>query len=141
MSLSQCLTLIRGLPGSGKSTLARSMEAIHIEADMYFVNDQGNYNFDAKQLKSAHQWCLAQTKFQLEGGHDVVVSNTFVRYWEIKPYVKLAKIQGIKLNVICCVGDFGCVHGVATDILASMKSKWQKCQWLNQTVHQPLGPE
>jgi predicted kinase len=38
------LILLRGLPGSGKSTLAKSLAGEHIEADMYFVdNETGEY--------------------------------------------------------------------------------------------------
>jgi predicted kinase len=59
------LFLLRGLPGSGKSTLARSLttnDAIHIEADMFFVDSStGEYRFDATKLKDAHKWCRDHT--------------------------------------------------------------------------------
>jgi len=51
------LTLIRGLPGSGKSTLARKLDAIHIEADQFFIQQNGVYLFNPKKLKAAHEWC------------------------------------------------------------------------------------
>ncbi len=64
------LILIRGLPGSGKSTFAReyfSNEAafrkmpiqkyIHLEADMYYTDHEGNYNFTRENLRNAHHWC------------------------------------------------------------------------------------
>ena len=51
------LFLLRGLPGSGKSTLANSLGGTHVEADMYFLDPQGEYIFDASKLKHAHQWC------------------------------------------------------------------------------------
>ena len=44
------LYILRGLPGSGKSTLAESLGGYHIEADMYFTNDDGEYNFDPSSL-------------------------------------------------------------------------------------------
>ena len=44
------LILLRGLPGSGKSTLAKLLvgdkDYCHKEADMYFVDREGNYKFD-----------------------------------------------------------------------------------------------
>ena len=39
------LTIIRGLPGSGKSTLAKTLDVNHYEADMYFVDAKGEYDF------------------------------------------------------------------------------------------------
>ena len=64
------LILIRGLPGSGKSTMARVKypNHIHLEADMYFEDDKGNYNFDPKKLKEAHKWCLETTRSLLSIG-------------------------------------------------------------------------
>ena len=52
------LILLRGLPGSGKSTFAKSLGGIHIEADQYFMQD-GEYKFDASQLKHAHNYCYS----------------------------------------------------------------------------------
>ena len=51
------LILIRGLPGSGKSTLARLLKndfgAVHYEADQYFVNESGEYNWSATKIRDA----------------------------------------------------------------------------------------
>ena len=47
------MVLIRGLPGSGKSTCAREDYA-HIEADMYFMDAEGNYKYNPSK---AHAWC------------------------------------------------------------------------------------
>jgi predicted kinase len=135
--LPQHLILIRGLPGAGKSTLARSMNLVHLEADMYFMHN-GKYNFDASKLAQAHQWCLNQTKLNLRAGKNVVVANTFIRYWEIKPYIELAKAEKIESNIICCVGNFRSVHDIDTDTLNKMVKNWQKCQWLKQEIYQPL---
>jgi len=83
------IVLIRGLPGSGKSTLAISMsEYVHLEADMYLLID-GDYVYDASKVKAAHDWCVAQAKLNLEKGLNVVVSNTFVKLWEMDRYIKL----------------------------------------------------
>jgi len=89
----QNLTLIRGLPGSGKSTVAAGMSessgAIHLESDMYFINDEGEYIFDPEKLEDAHHWCLEQTRKYLRMGIPVIVSNTFTRCWEMQKYVDL----------------------------------------------------
>lgn len=122
------LTLIRGLPGSGKSTLAKTIDAIHYEADMFFVDAHGNYRFDASQLDQAHQWCQQETEQSLANGHDVVVSNTFVQRWEMKPYVQMAKKHKVNLVVRECNGSFVSVHNVPKETIISMKKRWQKWQ-------------
>lgn len=119
------LTLIRGLPGSGKTTLAKTYSADHFEADMYFVNDDGEYQFDATRLKQAHCWCQDSAKQSLQQGRSVVVSNTFVRLWEMKPYLKMAQRHNAELEVIECQGRYANTHGVSQAIVNEMKKRWQ----------------
>lgn len=119
------LTIIRGLPGSGKSTLAKTMDAVHLEADMFFVNQAGEYHFEPSKLTQAHQWCQAQTRRCLQQGKDVVVSNTFVRRWEIMPYLKMAKRYHAAFEVIECHNDFGTIHDVEPETIHKMKRRWQ----------------
>ncbi|CCN68833.1 ATP-binding protein [Vibrio nigripulchritudo] len=120
------LTLVRGLPGSGKSTLAKTMNAKHIEADMYFVDRKGEYRFQPRKLKQAHNWCFNQTKKWLNKGADVVVSNTFVEKWEMEPYLLLAKASGFEIDIKVCREDFGSIHDVPSDTIEKMKSNWQE---------------
>jgi tRNA uridine 5-carbamoylmethylation protein Kti12 len=51
------LYIVRGIPGSGKTTFAKSLNCPVFEADMFFVNSQGIYNFDYTKIKDAHAWC------------------------------------------------------------------------------------
>lgn len=141
MRLAQQLILVRGLPGSGKSTLAQSMDAVHVEADMYFIMDNGDYCFESSKLKYAHEWCLKQAKLNLRAGRNVVVSNTFVQYWELKPYLDLAEHLDVEYRIICCVGSFGSLHNIDHKTQTKMKNKWQKCQWLHQEIYQPLAKQ
>ena len=60
------LFLLRGLPGSGKSTLAESIGGIWVEADQYFINKEGEYQFDASKLKEAHKYCHARVEHAME---------------------------------------------------------------------------
>ncbi|TEW45337.1 ATP-binding protein [Psychromonas algicola] len=132
------LTLIRGLPGSGKSTLARKLVAdadlagheaqqktVHLEADMYFVNASGEYCFQSESLKSAHEWCENECEKYLQQQHNVVVSNTFVRHWEMKAYQQLAKQYNAKIEVIVCKGKFASIHDVPAETIKRMKQQWQ----------------
>ena len=119
------LTLIRGLPGSGKSTLAATLNAKHLEADQYFVNAQGEYQFDPLLLPKAHQWCLEQTRYYLSDGQAVVVSNTFIQHWEMQAYVDLAKQLNCPLTVRVCRGNYPSIHDVPAATIKKMRKKWQ----------------
>lgn len=119
------LTLIRGLPGSGKSTLAKTLNAVHLEADMYFINKQGEYRFDPKRLKEAHLWCQQQCKHYLSRGENVVVANTFIEHWEMQAYRQLAKLFNARLIIKVCTGHYKNSHDVDLLSINKMKKNWQ----------------
>lgn len=122
------LTLIRGLPGSGKSTIAKvhfkPEGYIHLEADMYYVDESGIYRFDANQLNQAHDWCQNATEQALRQGSDVVVSNTFVQLWELEPYKVMANRYQASINIIEAKGDYASIHDVPDKTIRAMKRKW-----------------
>lgn len=126
MSASLKLILIRGLPGSGKSTRARSLDAFHVEADMYFVNSDGDYCFDPALLPKAHEWCQNRAEDALKQGNDVVVSNTFVKRWEMKAYRNMARRHGAELVIEVCREQYGNIHGVPESVVKRMKKEWQE---------------
>ncbi|GAM76765.1 hypothetical protein JCM19241_4302 [Vibrio ishigakensis] len=123
------LLLIRGLPGSGKSTLARELakrfSLQHLEADMFFENEQGEYQFEPDKIKDAHSWCQNKAKESLKNNQSVVVSNTSVKLWEIKPYRQMAKRLGLKVFYLECDGAFDSVHDVPRATIEKMRNKWQ----------------
>ncbi len=125
MSASVTLTLIRGLPGSGKSTLAASMSAVHLEADMYFISEQGLYTFNPSLLAEAHQWCQQQCICNLQRGNDVVVANTFVKQWELDIYRKIAQQNNARIVIKTCHGEYRNIHGVNEQTIMKMKQNWQ----------------
>lgn len=120
------LTLIRGLPGSGKSTLARKLPGKHIEADMYFINDQGEYCYRPNAISQAHLWCQQQTEYWLAKGESVVVANTFVRQWEMEAYRYLAQKYHAQLVIRVCRGSFDNIHHVDAATVARMRKQWQE---------------
>ena len=124
------LLLIRGLPGSGKTTLAKQLskqlKAKHFEADMSFENENGEYVFDGTKLAQAHEWCFQQTRKWLSKGKTVIVSNTFVRQWEMKRYVKYCEKKGIEVEVQVCRGEFSSVHDVPPATIENMRRQWQE---------------
>jgi predicted kinase len=128
------LTLIRGLPGSGKSTLAKKMQLdsqgrgedlVHLEADMFFIDDNGVYCFQPLLISKAHQWCQQQCALFLKQKNSVVVSNTFVKQWELKAYRQLAKQYKAKLAILTCTGSYQNIHEVPESTIKKMKRQWQ----------------
>jgi predicted kinase len=126
------LILVRGIPGSGKSTLAVSLcnlpdnvMARHYEADMYFKDAQGNYNFDATKLNRAHNWCIDKTREALEQNRTVIVSNTFTTKKELKPYFDMAREFDIVPVVYLAQNQFNNVHNVPADKLQAMRDRFQ----------------
>ncbi|MCG6228397.1 ATP-binding protein [Vibrio furnissii] len=119
------LTLIRGLPGSGKSTLAKTLPGVHLEADMFFVNAQGEYHYRPEWIGKAHAWCQQACERELAQGNSVVVANTFVRHWEMSAYKKLARTYRAKLVIQVCRGNFQNIHGVEPATIERMRQQWQ----------------
>ncbi len=121
----QTITLIRGLPGDGKTTKAMTLKGKHVEADMFF-DKNGEYCFEGRKIKDAHIWCQAQAKYYLNQGEDVVVSNTFVRIEEMKPYIDASREYGASLQIIECSGNYKSVHDVPVATIENMRRKWEK---------------
>ena len=125
--MEKTITICRGIPGSGKSTFAKTLGGIHIEADQYFVDVDGNYNFDGSKIKNAHAWCLDNVKTNMAAGGDkIVVSNTFTQEWEFQPYLELAKEYGYKTFTIIVENYHGGInqHNVPEDKIEQMKNRF-----------------
>jgi predicted kinase len=125
------LFLLRGLPGSGKSTLAKMLvgdkDYCHKEADMYFIDGEGKYQFDVTSLRDAHAWCQEEVEFLMKYEHKVVVSNTFTQEWEMLPYYDLAKKYGYRVHSLIVENRHGGTneHGVPEDKLKIMKKRFE----------------
>jgi len=112
--------------GSGKSTLAKELAKercwLHYEADMFFIDKNGVYRFDPMRLKEAHNWCQRSVRTALRLGVPVIVSNTFVKRWEMKAYLDMYP----DAIVFTCEGNYGSVHGVPEDAMHRMKASWEE---------------
>jgi predicted kinase len=125
--MEKTIYIVRGCPNAGKSTFAKTLGGIHIEADQYFVDADGNYNFDGSKIKNAHTWCLDSVKTNMAVGSDkIVVSNTFTQEWEFQPYLELAKEYGYKTFTIIVENRHGNTneHNVPEDKIEQMKNRF-----------------
>lgn len=120
---------VYGVPGSGKSTYVEKelktkyKNLQHFEADMFFYNKNGVYQFNPKKLGLAHKWC--QTKFieAMKNGFPVCVSNTSLTPKEREVYFMKACAHNYEIHVHYCAGGFQNVHGVPEEKVEKMKNK------------------
>ena len=122
------LFLLRGLPGAGKSTLAKSIGGSHVEADMYFVNEAGEYNFNPAKLKDAHNWCRHSVMEAMKEGHSkVIVSNTFTQEWEMEAYYILAEELGYQVFSLVVENRHGGVntHNCPEEKVEMMRNRFE----------------
>ena len=126
--MEKILYIVRGIPGSGKSTFAKTLSDNHYEADMYFLDQESNYNFDGTKIKNAHAWCLDRVKTDMAVAREkIVVSNTFTQEWEMEPYFELAKEFGYKVFSIVVENRHGGinVHNVPEDKIEQMRNRFE----------------
>jgi len=121
------LYIVRGLPGSGKSSLAKKVTELVYSADDFFTNKKGEYNFNAKLLGKAHEWCWGKVRDAMFiGANAVAVANTFTQAWEAEKYYQIAEEYGYSVFVIECQNDFGNVHDVPQESIDAMRERWEK---------------
>lgn len=122
------LYIVRGIPGSGKSTFAKKIADVHYEADMYFTDADGNYNFDFTKIKAAHEWCQSMVRMAMEyNTQTIAVSNTSTQAWEMEIYYQLAAEHGYQVTSVVVENRHGGEnqHGVPSDKLQAMKDRFE----------------
>jgi hypothetical protein len=129
------LILLRGLPGSGKSSLGEiilycpgSNSPDVLSADNFFIDDKGNYNFDATKIKQAHndcqQKCAERMKLEISR---IVVANTFTEKWEMDSYYEMAERYKYRVHTVIVENRHGSVniHNVPDGKLEQMKNRFE----------------
>lgn len=131
------LIIVRGAMGSGKSTFANKLtnklirfgykptDICHFEADQFFMDENGNYNFVPTKLWLAHKQCLEKTKKCLLRDKIVIVANTFATKKEMKPYMDFAEENDIPVEVYRCTGEYQNVHGVPEDVVVAKRKQME----------------
>ena len=129
------LILLRGLPGSGKSTLAKIILQLRstdepevLSADDFFINENGEYDFDSQKIKEAHNYCQFRCSERMRQQKvKIVVANTFTQEWEMDEYFKMAERYNYRVHTVIVENRHGNenVHGVPEDKLQQMKNRFQ----------------
>jgi predicted kinase len=128
------LILLRGLPGSGKSTIGdiilftgQNNQDV-LSADNFFIDRDGNYNFDATRLKEAHndcqQKCAERMKMQFS---KIVIANTFTQEWEMEKYFEMADRYRYRVHSLIVENRHGSqnIHEVPEDKMEQMKNRFE----------------
>lgn len=130
------LILLRGVPGSGKTTLGEVILYTPgsnntnnvLSADDFFIDENGNYNFDSTKLKEAHNQCqlkcAERMKHQLS---KIVVANTFTQEWEMKTYFEMAERYKYRVHTVIVENRHlnKNVHDVPDDKVQIMKDRFE----------------
>lgn len=134
--MNKVLVIVRGLPGAGKSSFANLVwnDYAICEADKFFYDNEGNYNFDPTKLKQAHEWCQDQVETRMKDNQnnpqyypEIIVSNTFTQGWEMQKYFDLAEKYGYRVFSVIVENRHGStnIHGVPDDTLKKMRDRFQ----------------
>ena len=126
--MEKILYIVRGIPGSGKTTFAKQFTANVFEADHYFYDNDGNYNFVPSEIKEAHKECQEFVGHAMASGiKKIAVSNTFTQEWEMEPYFELAKEHGYMVFSVIVENRHGNTnqHGLPEDKIEQMKNRFQ----------------
>jgi len=130
--------IMRGLPGSGKSHAAKFIKSLNPDhtiicsADDYWLDEEGNYNFNPKLLPVAHASCLKSFLEELQKDtKTIIVDNTNIKCHEYTPYAALAIVFGYEVEVLkvntsfeTCAGRQ--THGVPLVTLRRMEQTFEK---------------
>ncbi|XP_042667976.1 NEDD4-binding protein 2 isoform X3 [Centrocercus urophasianus] len=146
--IGQVLVLLRGVPGSGKSYLARMIlednpGGVILSTDDYFYKC-GKYHYDARCLGEAHEWNRKRAKEAFEMKiSPIIIDNTNIQAWEMKPYVALA--QQFKYKVMFREPDTWWkfkpkelerrnIHGVSKEKIKRMLEQYERCLTVNSIL-------
>ena len=123
------LFLIRGLSGSGKSSFARHIWNNYaiFEADKFFCDEEGNYNFDLSKLDEAHKWLYKEVEEAMcdsEEYFEIVITGTLSTDEDVDRYRALADKYGFMVVSLIVENRHGGknVHDVPQEVIDEMRT-------------------
>lgn len=123
------LICLQGPSGGGKSTVAKELAIKHNAAihstDAFFINEAGDYRFDGKKLPVYHKMNQDRTWLALKEGKNVIVDNTNLRNYEVRPYVEAALKFGHDVQFIRVDGNYKNIHGVPDEKVKQMRANME----------------
>lgn len=126
--MEKILYIVRGIPESGKTTFAKQLTSNVFEADHYFYDNDGNYNFIASEIKEAHKECQQYVGYAMQSNTPkIAVSNTFTQERELQPYYELAIKYGYYVTSIIVENRHGGtnVHDCPEDKIELMRNRFE----------------
>ena len=123
--------LLRGVSGCGKTTLAKELESqledcVAVSADDFWYDENGNYNFNIKYLKLAHDYSKQEfTENVIKGKTNIIVHNTNTSEKEIFYYKDLAEEYDYKVVSLVVENRHGNsdLHSVPEDVLHNQEKR------------------
>lgn len=115
-----------------KSTLAKLLTSDDriFEADQFFYDENGKYNFDVSKLNLAHKFCQMRVENAMEDDENdlnsiIVVSNTSTTEEELKPYIDLANKYWYDITSLVVENRHGnsSVHNVPNETLDKQRKR------------------
>ncbi|XP_019353798.1 NEDD4-binding protein 2-like 1 isoform X2 [Alligator mississippiensis] len=83
---------------SGRQLKHEFSSAVILSTDDFFTED-GIYQFDHRLLEEAHTWNQKRARKAMENRRSpVIIDNTNIRAWEMKPYVIMALENGYEVT-------------------------------------------
>ena len=122
------LILLRGVSGAGKSTIAPMFKnAVLVSTDDFFLDEYGDYIFDANSLIINHQKCQLAVDMMMQDNEElIVVHNTFTKEWEMNAYFDLARKYEYAVHTIIVENRHGSknVHDVPQDAIKAQVERF-----------------
>ncbi|XP_057323772.1 uncharacterized protein LOC130666620 isoform X2 [Microplitis mediator] len=140
------IIFMRGLPGSGKSTAARNListtlakdPSIYIFStdDFFQLHNRGVYKYDPTKLSEAHSRNHSRVLNAMKSGRTpIIVDNTNLQIWEMRPYVLMAINHNYGVEVLEMTTPWAYnvneltrknTHGVPKEKVRMMLEKYEK---------------
>lgn len=140
------MSILVGVSGSGKSTKVCELQGMDFtnvaicSADDFFMDEEGNYNFDVDKLGEAHAECQRKARLALASKRitHVIIDNTNCSKWEQDVYMSMAREFGVPAELVLIHDDTleeedlelyarRNKHGVSREIIDRQYAKF--CKW------------